>query len=176
MTYNTIFDKKVDWKDFKFNYQSNLTEKLDNIKDSFDQATIDQIVLWKVNRYAELNDETLSLLNKIEISDKQLNNDLTKEVLRKLLDTKGIRLPMASTILRFKNPNLYQIIDQRAYRVIYNSNLALPSNIDEQIEIYLSYLTKVRSVCQQFDIDFNKADRMLYWADKEINKDKKIKY
>lgn len=43
---------------------------------------------------------------------------MAEEILRKLLMTPGIRLPMASTILRFKNPNVYQIIDQRAYRFL----------------------------------------------------------
>jgi hypothetical protein len=35
-----------------------------------------------------------------------IDKDLTSEILIYLLKTKGVRLPMASTILCFKNPNI----------------------------------------------------------------------
>ena len=55
---------------------------------------------------------------------------------------------MASTILRFRNPNIFQIIDQRAYRVIEGGPLKLSqinktsrdTTINKQIEIYLRLL------------------------------------
>jgi thermostable 8-oxoguanine DNA glycosylase len=91
---------------------------------------------------------------------------LTRQLLVKLLGTKGIRLPMASTILRFKNSHIYQIIDQRAYRLINKDKLKLPRNIDKQIELYLNYLTKMKKICKQKNIPFYKADRILYELDK----------
>ncbi|MCZ2339834.1 MAG: hypothetical protein LC127_16940 [Chitinophagales bacterium] len=121
-------------KDYK--YQPKLTEKLEGLSENFTQETINEIVRWKVNRYSELNPETLNLLNQIRMDDKDIDVDLTKDLLRILLDTPGIRLPMASTILRFKNPNIYQIIDQRAYRFLRNEDLKnYFSNIDQQIGI-----------------------------------------
>ena len=90
---------------------------------------------------------------------------------------------MASTILRFRNPNIFQIIDQRAYRVINRDPLKLSqiketsraSTIDKQIEIYLDYLEKIKKACKKLDIDFDDADRVLYIIDKNINKSVKIK-
>ena len=42
--------------------------------------------------------------------------------LENVLECKGIDLAMASTILRFRNPNVFQIIDKRAYRAVYGKN------------------------------------------------------
>mgnify|MGYP001213371904 CR=1 FL=1 len=160
-----------------YNFQPKLTKKLDSISSDFDQEIINQIVLWKVNRFAEIDEETFSLLNTIKKEDKFLNESLTKQILEKLLSTKGIQLAMASTILRFKNPKIYQIIDQRVYRFIYGENMPKYfSSIAFQIELYLEYLQKLKTVCQEKLINFELSDRIIYELDKEFNKDKKINY
>ncbi len=167
-------------ENYKYTYQAQLTEVLDAFAGEFTQEKINEIVLWKVNRYALLSEELFSLINKIKKSDRELNEDFTKEILSKLLatKTKGIQLPMASTILRFKNPYIYQIIDQRVYRIIMNENLKLPRKIEDQIIFYLNYLQKLREVCIQYFIPFEEADRVLYALDKEkeVNGEIKIKY
>lgn len=118
----------------------------------------------------------MNLLNQISKEDKEINIDLTKKLLWKLLATPGIRLPMASTILRFKNPNIYQIIDQRAYRFLVGIDLKnYFSNIEQQIEYYLEYLTELRIKCEEKKIPFEKADKVLYQLDKENNSGHKIK-
>lgn len=84
---------------------------------------------------------------------------------------------MASTILRFKNPNIYQIIDQRVYRFIYG--IEMPkyfSSIEKQIDFYIEYLQKLKQVCIEKGIDFNLSDRIIYELDKLHNKEIKIKY
>ncbi len=160
-----------------YNFQPKLTKKLDSISSDFDQEIINQIILWKVNRFAEIDEETFSLLNTIKKEDEFLNESLTKQILEKLLSTKGIQLAMASTILRFKNPKIYQIIDQRVYRFIYGENIPKYfSSISSQIELYLEYLQKLRNVCQEKLINFELSDRIIYELDKEFNKDKKINY
>ena len=48
----------------RFNFQPELTRKLDNMGDSdFNQHLINEIVLWKVNRYALLDPELLAELD-----------------------------------------------------------------------------------------------------------------
>jgi hypothetical protein len=83
---------------------------------------------------------------------------------------------MASTILRFKNPNVYQIIDQRAYRIINKQPLKIPFSVDAQIELYLDYLSHLKEVCKAKGIRFCMADRILYLADKDINRKVPINY
>lgn len=176
----TIFDIEItneDLHDVNYKYQLELTSKLDGLDDDFNQEIINEIVLWKVNRYSFLDDETFSVLNKINKVDLVLHIELTTEILTKLLNTKGIQLAMASTILRFKNPNIYQIIDQRVYRFIYG--IEMPKNfssIEKQIDFYIDYLQKLRQVCIEKGIDFNLSDRIIYELDKLHNKEIKIKY
>jgi len=178
-SHKTVLDNdfKLEQADSLFNYQAELTTKLDKLNNPFDQQTINEIVLWKVNRYAALTDQTLELLNKIDTNSTKLDIDLTTKILKALLKTKGIQLPMASTILRFRNKNVYQIIDQRVYRIIYkDEKLKLKSylndnNLKEQIDLYLKYLTDLKTICVKFEIDFAVADRILFMADKRINKD-----
>lgn len=171
--------KTIDETDYKvcsiqdFKHQKELTEKLDNFNSDLDQETINEIVLWKVNRYAPINVESLNILNQIKKDDKTLDKKLTRRILKRLLhkNQKGIGLPVASTILRFKNPSIYQIIDQRVYRYIYGKPIKYsPSNVDAQIDLYLNYLKELRIKCEKHDIPFEQADRLLYLLDKKHNK------
>ncbi|TYP71640.1 hypothetical protein [Aquimarina intermedia] len=152
-----------------------MTKKLNNVKSEFNQELINEIVLWKINRYAKLNDEIFNLINKIDRKAEFIDPTVTEEILIHLLGKKGIRLPMASTILRFRNPNIYQIIDQRVYRVIYGSALKLKTNMNHNIVQYLDYLNRLREVCNLFQIPFSESDRILYEYDKKVNLEK-IKY
>ena len=142
---------------------------------------INEIVLWKVGRYAELDKKTIGFINQITKTSRKINIKLTREILIHLLTTKGIRLPMASTILRFKNPKIYQIIDQRVYRLITGKELKLSQSksakyIEAQINLYLEYLEKLRNTCKENNIDFKQSDRILYKIDKRVNGQINIKY
>lgn len=173
----------------EFNYQKELTEKLDGYSlegysVDFNQEIINEIVLWKVNRYAKLPDEAILLINKIDTNETILTSE-QKELVSKILNillkkTKGIQLPMASTILRFRNKNIFQIIDQRVYRILYREALNLKPYkndevIEDEIKMYFNYLDKLREKCQRFEIPFSESDRILYEADKYYNKDVKLK-
>ena len=116
--------------DRNFNYQKELTKSLDKNDYDIDQNKINEIVLWKVNRYVKLGSEVISLINHVGKTDTKIDIDLTKNILEILLakETKGVQLPMASTILRFRNRNIYQIIDQRVYRSIYSGEILKLNN------------------------------------------------
>lgn len=176
---NTIFNSLESEKNeiSEFKYQEKLTNKLDKINNDFNQEILNEIVLWKVNRYAEFENSTLLILNEINKSQTEINTELTKEILRELLKTKGVRIAMASTILRFKNPKIYQIIDQRVFRYISENGEELNegTNIENQIEIYLDYLKRLRKVCSEYKILFEESDRILYLMDKKQNKENKLK-
>jgi len=159
----------------EYKFQQELTTKLDNTNLDFNQELINEIVLWKTNRYAKLTTVTLNLINGIDPNSEFIDLALTREILMHLLDTKGIRLPMASTILRFRNPKVYQIIDQRVYRLIYGTEFKLETNLTENINQYLDYLTELKNVCNLYQIPFYKSDRTLYEYDKIVNLEK-IKY
>ena len=163
--------------DEPYEYQKDLTIELDKLDTDFNQNVINEIVLWKVNRYTKVSDEVLSLLNKIDRSDTDIDLDLTKEILKHLLATKGIGIAMASTILRFRNPTIYQIIDQRVYRFTHPEGEELKETKDNErtIIMYLEYLERLRAVCLKHEIPFEESDRTLYLMDIKYNKKYKLR-
>ncbi len=158
-------------------YQEKLTPKLDDFNSDFDQPILNEIVLWKVNRYAEFDEALIQKLNQIKRSDVEINLPLTKEILRLLLakEQRGVQLPLASTILRFKNPEIYQIIDQRAYRFLYGKTLKCSSIVEKQIDMYLKYLSDLHKVAATYDIAFCDTDRILYNLDRFLNSENSLK-
>jgi len=178
MKLKTIYDIDVKNEDYEYNFQTELTNKLDSVEWDFSQNIINEILLWKVNRYSLLDENTLKKLNSIEKYSIILDEKLTVDLLNDLLNTKWIKIAMASTILRFKNPNIYQIIDQRVYRFIYWNiwYRTIWLKNEEIIEIYIKYLNDLKDICLKYEIDFTDSDRILYALDKKLNKEFKIKY
>ena len=173
-----IIPTSIDIENSNYNYQIELTNKLDSLATDFNQEIINEIALWKVNRYAAIDNETLALINQIKKDDTKLNLELTGAILLKLLskEQKGVRIAMASTILRFKNPKVYQIFDQRVYRFIFGQDLKYSeTNINEQICIYIDYLNKLKDVCKEHNIEFEAADRVFYSMDKVYNVQENLK-
>jgi len=165
--------------DWNYDYLPQITPMLDSYDGDFDQVIVNKIVLWKVNRYPIIDDAILKELNGIKKTDESISPVVIKALLLKLLGCHGIQLPMASTILRFKNPKLFQIIDQRVYRVIYGKKMKLPgsyniNNREKLADLYLQYLEDLRNKCEELSIPFEKADRIFWVADKRINKDKPL--
>jgi len=167
----------------KYNYGTtragfDLTQSLDQkVSDSFDQAIINEIVLWKVNRFVSVyHCDWLSDFNLLKsISELAGNEAYVRSILKRMLNTHGIRLPMASTMLRFRNPQVFQIIDVRTFSVIFGDDEMLlkkysSSNVDLHIEIYFEYLGELKSICSKKDIPFSKSDRILYQFDIERRK------
>lgn len=157
----------------KYKYQETLTPKLDQHTGDFTEMTLLEIVLWKVNRYPEINNEIIRDINDLR---KSYTEHKAKTLLLKLLHLKGFDLPMASTVLRFAVPHELQIIDQRVYRFITDKNkLEIPYNIDKKVELYFDYIEQLKNNCNQFGITFSESDRILYQIDKIVNKDVKLK-
>jgi thermostable 8-oxoguanine DNA glycosylase len=158
-----------------YKFQPLLTQKLDSQTGEFTEMTFLEIVLWKTNRYPELNQ---SIINEVNDLRKSFSFEKAKSVLRELLRLRGFDLPMASAVLRFACPEELQIIDQRVYRFIYphSDNLKIPYNDDKKIELYFEYISHLKSVCDIYEIPFSKADRILYQLDKALNSEVPIKY
>lgn len=161
----------------KYNYQPKLTKKLDNINDGIiDEKTMLEIFLWKTDRYPDLEKIDFIKLNSLN-NIKPENFKECEEVLRDLISIKGFGLAMASTILRFRNPDVFPIIDRRAYRAIMDEDklsVYHSTPIEKQIEIYFNYVEKVHEFVKEKGVDLSIVDRVLYIFDKETNKYTKI--
>lgn len=154
-----------------YRYQPDLTRKLDALcSASFDQETINEIVLWKVNRYAPLAPEALTALDRASRFSAGQHRD-AKEVVAVLLDQPGVDLPMASTFLRFRNSLTFQIIDRHAYRAVTGDDYPLysTSKDKDKINLYFNYLDQLHELARIKSLQFESLDRILYVFDKQKN-------
>lgn len=156
-------------KDYR--YQRDLTAYLDGLGTRpFEQGDVNEVVLWKVNRYVKLGGDALKALNDVaDLAPKSHRN--AGAALATLLREPGVDLPMASTFLRFRNSKAFQIIDRHAYRAVYGEDYPLYSNSREstKIAIYFRYLDALFALAEAKDVDFAVLDRVLYVFDKQVN-------
>lgn len=71
----TIDSPDFNLSEEEYKYQDELTTELDSFVGDFDQNLINKIVLWKINRYAKLDEETIKLLNGILPTDKEIDKE-----------------------------------------------------------------------------------------------------
>ncbi|MBE2289467.1 MAG: hypothetical protein IAE95_07935 [Chitinophagaceae bacterium] len=158
----------------EYKYQTELTKHLDDIQGELSYTNLLEIILWKVNRFPSVDEQTLNKLNELR---ENYSTERAKGVLVAFMNCKGIDLPVASTILRFTDPNRFQILDQRVFRLIYEeAELKIPFSIQKKVDLYFDYLQKLHHTCDTFSINFETADRVLYQIDKIKNKHISIKY
>jgi thermostable 8-oxoguanine DNA glycosylase len=154
-----------------YKFQPSLTKRLDSLAGiAFNQELINEIVLWKVNRYARLSEDLCGAIDQLEMLSAGQHRK-AESILEQLLGVKGIDLPMASTFLRFRNPRLFQIIDRHAYRALTGSALTIYSatQISKKIGIYFDYLDQLIKFCNEHSLCFETSDRLLYIFDKRMN-------
>ena len=156
----------------QYKYYPALTQKLDALRpEDLDRQVLYEIVLWKIGRFPQLGDPLIADLKSVaKLKPKQ--HKKAREQIACLLKCPGIALPMASTILRFLNPQTFQIIDDRAYRVLLPGKPKYPSKpvkvtdayVNTSIKIYFEYLDELHRVSSK-KFPFKLADRILYQVD-----------
>ena len=96
---------------YKYNSVDEIMERIDSNSDGdIDELRdiINEIVLWKLNRMVFVENSTLLELKDISIIETpedviRKDKDKVKSLLTHLLESKGVRLPMASTFMHFFN-------------------------------------------------------------------------
>lgn len=152
---------------YKFEY--NLTEKediLENLnRNNLSIDDIRKIALWKYNRVINIEDEILEKLSKI-LNDKNLSieNEDVREIVEDIIQCKGVGMPLASTILKFLRPDIFPIIDVRAYRALFDKKI-YTYTYDKYIE-YCKEIYKIRDIK---GMKLSEVDEQLYMFDKENN-------
>jgi hypothetical protein len=155
----------------RFSFQPGLTAHLDTLPDEpFSQETVNEIVLWKVNRYVRLPTELRESIYALQ-SLMPGDHRRAEPVLLSLLDCDGVDLPMASTFLRFQNADVFQIIDRHAYRAVYGVRYPVytATPLHKKVSVYFRYLDLLHIVAVSHGVAFRKLDRILYVFDKEHN-------
>jgi hypothetical protein len=166
-----------------YRYQPRLTEKLDRLT-SLDEHALNEIVLWKLNRYVQLDSMMFDELNGLRRGTlKDCDRRIAQDLLGRLITVSGVKLPMASTILRFLNCDCFAIFDWRAYEVVFpaEKRLSVPHGklserqVNSQCDLYFRYLDAVIAKWKQLnqakiDLLFCDMDRLLYQLSKEVDK------
>ena len=136
---------------------------------------INSIVLWKINRQVKIENSLIIKIknlqyDKVKFLDKYEAE--IREILKALLEMKGVRIAMASTILKMFKPFAFPIIDQRAYRTIYNNDFPNFFGKDKHVKYIDLYIQYIKD-CYKFNqnncpnIAFDKIDQLLYQIDIE---------
>lgn len=131
MNYNEILKK------YSYANYNEITERInecDFCNETENADIINSIVLWKINRQVKVENSLIVKIKnlqcyKVELLD--IYEAEIREILKVLLEMKGVRIAIASTILKMFKPLAFPIIDQRAYRTIYNNDLPTFSGKDK---------------------------------------------
>lgn len=143
---------------------------------------INSIVLWKINRQVKLDINLITKIKNLPCDNVEIVYKYKIEIcdiLLSLLKTNGVKIAMASTILKMFKPLAFPIIDQRAYRVIYGKDFPRyygESSFSKYIDLYMQYINDCLDYQQTKcpNIPFNKIDELLYQID--IENGNKIRY
>ena len=151
-----------------FTYQPDETNALKECNfESISMDEIRRIALWKINRTIDVPKDVLEKLQNLK-KDKKLKaaNINSREAILALVKCKGIHYPMASAILKFLRPDIYPIIDVRAYRVLEGKKIRTDQYT---IDIYLSYIEKINKIASVNNLKIAAVDEQLYELDKILN-------
>lgn len=159
---------KYDYNEHCLNYEFNYN--IEEIKDSIKNKDISindirKIALWKYDRIINIEEEVLVKLNKIlQKKDITVNCEEVKDIIEALIESKGVGMPLASTILKFLRPDVFPIIDIRAYRALFDKK----KNKFTYSE-YMKYCDKIYELREMTGIDLSEIDEQLYEFDKKYN-------
>lgn len=126
-----------------------------------------RIALWKLDRVVEVPDQVLQSLQKLATSQGlTADSSEAKEVLLALVKCPGVGFPMASAFLKFLRPDVFPIIDVRAYRALFGKKLyPQMHNLDR----YLCYVRHVQEIAERTGLPLHEVDEQLYCFDKKFN-------
>jgi thermostable 8-oxoguanine DNA glycosylase len=164
------FDLKCDRLDYTFTYNDKETKALHERLNGALTITIDdlrRVSLWKLDRVMSVSEDTLQKL--VELSKNKnvrIDDDLVKDVLEHLVLSQGIGFPMASAILKFINPDVFPIIDVRAYRALTGKK---PYYGTYSYEKYIEYAKDLGKIARETKRPLREIDEQLYCFDDKHN-------
>lgn len=171
MTGFRVFDISEDnFDDLIFDYQLEETSALQHLLNNKTSVSIDdlrRVALWKMNRVLNVPDHLLTKLGALAVKHDLTHRDaFSKTLIEELVKSDGIGYPMASAILKFLRPDIFPIIDVRAYRALNGERIY---QAKYSYELYMVYIDKLLEIANKKDLPLNKIDEYLYAFDKKHN-------
>lgn len=164
------FDPAKDLLEYEFNYNSVETKNLQTKMKENDQvciADLRQISLWKLNRVLNVSDNTIEKLQNLAKNPKiAIDDRICKDAIDSLVSSEGIWYPMASAILKFIRPDVFPIIDVRAYRALTGKKIYRSMYTYEK---YVEYTKNLTDIAKKRNRPLCEIDEQLYCYDEMKN-------
>jgi len=165
----SVFNLKSDKLNYKFDYNADETKALRDR--SYEHITIEdlrRIALWKLSRIVDVPDSLIERMRAMATTTElTVDSDQSRLIITDLIACDGVGFPMASSFLKFIRPDVYPIIDVRAYRALTGKRLR--SN-QYNLDLYLEYVRRIQDIANDLKIPLSIVDEQLYCFDKELNK------
>ncbi|WHS60479.1 hypothetical protein [Pseudomonas sp. G2-4] len=165
-----VYQKDTDELDYNFEYNDKETKALHarlNRTHSISEDDLRRVSLWKSNRVLEVSEDTLEILSHIASDDElKLRDDAVRSALDRLVLSQGIGFPMASAILKFIRPDVFPIIDVRAYRALTGNK---PYYNTYSYDKYIAYAEALSEIALRTGRPLREIDEQLYCFDKVHN-------
>jgi len=163
-----IFDVDVDALDYVFDYNAVQTDALR--ARSYDNVSLEdlrRIALWKLDRVVDVSESLLAQLRALAGAEGlTADSEQSRQVLDALVACDGVGYPMASAFLKFVRPDVYPIIDVRAYRALTGTRLRYNQY---STDLYLKYVARVAEIARRCRMPLAAVDEQLYCYDKAHN-------
>ena len=159
------YSKKYDLSEKHYTEREGVLKRTLAKKNYLTKSDFINIGRWKSTRptkhYESNDDKLVREVSKIAFTTK--NEELRIKVLKIL---NGCNYPLASTILHFKFPNRYTIID---YRVLWSLQ-GIKRPIKYSYELWNNYVKEIRSLAKQYKVSIRTLDKALWKYSEKKNR------
>lgn len=156
--------------DCRFVFNEEETKRLREALKGKSTVTVDDIrrvALWKLDRVVDVPEGVLRSLQRLATAQGlTVDSPEATEVLLSLVECPGVGFPMASAFLKFLRPDVFPIIDVRAYRALFGQKLYPQMHT---LKRYLCYAHRVREIAENTGLPLHEVDEQLYCFDKKHN-------
>jgi thermostable 8-oxoguanine DNA glycosylase len=163
-----IFNAATDSLGHVFNYNAVETSALrGRTYENLSREDLRRFALWKLDRVVDIPESLLSKLR--ALADQEPLTARSSEAIQaldELVACDGVGYPMASAFLKFIRPNVFPIIDVRAYRALTGRRLRYNQYTTE---LYLGYVDQVSAIATTRNVSLDIVDEQLYCYDKANN-------
>jgi hypothetical protein len=164
------FKLSTDTLGYSFSYNDEETAALHlkvNNNPEIDINDLRRVSLWKIDRVLGVSDETLDKLRSLaQLDDVLVTDPFVEGIVDDLVNSQGIGYPMASAILKFIKPEVFPIIDVRAYRALRGLK---PYYSTYTYQKYVDYTNDLIELAKTLNRPLREMDEQLYCFDQEMN-------
>ncbi len=164
------YDPEQDLLNYDFSYNDEETAALHQVMNNNADVDINdlrRISLWKIDRVLDIGEGTIEKIRELaRMENVTVKDPFVKDILEELVSSQGVGFPMASAILKFVKPEVFPIIDVRAYRALTGKK---PYYAMYSYDMYVDYAQQLKVNADRLGVPISAMDEQLYCFDKRYN-------